>query len=246
MLRLVDIKKHYNMGDGNIVKALDGVNIEINQGEFVCIIGPSGSGKSTMMNILGCLDVASEGKYFVDDVEISKFSEDQLASLRNDKIGFIFQGFNLLPRLTAFENVELPLIYQGKNAKERKEIVVKALEMVGMDDRKNHRPSELSGGQQQRVAIARALATHPKVILADEPTGNLDSKSGEDVMNILRRLNREQGVTIAVITHNVEIANLSERIVKIFDGKIVEDVKVKTDKSKTKAKRTDKREESNL
>lgn len=232
MLRLVNIKKYYNMGDGNIVRALDGVNIEIKQGEFVCIIGPSGSGKSTMMNILGCLDVATEGEYFVDEIEISSFSEDQLASLRNDKIGFIFQGFNLLPRLTAFENVELPLIYQGKSAKERREIALKALEMVGMEDRKSHRPSELSGGQQQRVAIARALATHPNVILADEPTGNLDSRSGEDVMNILRRLNKEQGVTVAVITHNAEIASLSERIVKILDGKIVEDVRLITQNAK--------------
>lgn len=221
MLELKNIKKYYKMGD-NIVKALDGVNLKIEDGEFVTIIGPSGSGKSTMMNIVGCLDVATQGEYIVDGVEISKFSENQLAFLRNKKMGFIFQGFNLLSNMTALENVELPLIYQGISAKKRKILAIKALKMVGMADRMKHKPTELSGGQQQRVAIARALATNPKCILADEPTGNLDSATGEEIMKILKELN-DKGTTIIIITHNDEIAALSKRVVRIHDGKIDSD-----------------------
>lgn len=221
MIELRNIKKYYKMGD-NVVKALDDVSLTINDGEFVTIIGPSGSGKSTMMNIVGCLDVATEGDYLIDGVEVSHYTENQLAFLRNKKMGFIFQGFNLLQNLNAYENVELPLIYQGVKKAERHERVEKALEMVGMKERMKHKPSELSGGQQQRVAIARALATKPMCILADEPTGNLDSATGDEIMNILKELNK-QGTTVVIITHNDEIAKLSPRVVRIHDGKIDED-----------------------
>ena len=221
MLELKGIKKHYKMGE-TTVKALDGIDLKIEDGEFVTIVGPSGSGKSTMMNIVGCLDIASSGEYFVDGVEISKFSENQLAFLRNKKMGFIFQGFNLLSNLTALENVELPLIYQGITPKKRQKLAIKALEMVGMKERMKHKPTELSGGQQQRVAIARALATNPKCILADEPTGNLDSATGDEIMKILKKLN-DKGTTVIIITHNDEIAMLSKRVVRIHDGKIDSD-----------------------
>ncbi len=222
MLELKNIKKYYKMGNDNVVKALDDVTITIEDGEFVAIIGPSGSGKSTLMNIIGCLDVATEGDYVVDGVSISKFKENQLAHLRNKKMGFIFQGFNLLSKLDAYENVELPLIYQGLRKSKRKEAVIHAIESVGMSDRVHHKPTELSGGQQQRVAIARALATSPSVVLADEPTGNLDSKTGEEVMQILKTLN-DGGTTVILITHDADVASHAKRIVKIHDGKIVED-----------------------
>lgn len=221
MLELKNIKKYYKMGD-TIVKALDGINLKIEDGEFVTIIGPSGSGKSTMMNIVGCLDIATEGEYFVNGKEISKYSENQLAFLRNKTMGFIFQGFNLISGFSAYENVELPLIYQGVAKAERKKRVLESLEMVGMKDRMKHKPSELSGGQQQRVAIARALATHPQCILADEPTGNLDSVTGDEIMGILSELNKN-GTTIIIITHNDEIAAKSRRVVRIHDGKIESD-----------------------
>ncbi len=211
------------MNADTTVKALDDVSLVINDGEFVSIIGPSGSGKSTLMNIIGCLDKATSGEYYVDGVEISKFTENQLAALRNKKIGFIFQGFNLLSKMTAAENVELPLIYQGLPKQERKKRVEKALDSVGMLERASHKPTELSGGQQQRVAIARALATNPSVILADEPTGNLDSKTGEEVMQILSDFNKTLGTTIVLITHDADIANHAKRVIKIYDGKIVED-----------------------
>ena len=221
MIELKNIKKYYKMGD-TIVKALDDVSLTIEDGEFVTIIGPSGSGKSTMMNIVGCLDKATSGEYLVDGVEISKFSENKLAFLRNKKMGFIFQGFNLLQNLSAYENVELPLIYQGIPKSERKKRVNEALQMVGMTERIKHKPTELSGGQQQRVAIARALATNPMCILADEPTGNLDTKTGEEIMKILKDLNKK-GTTVVIITHNDEIAKLSRRVVHIKDGKIDSD-----------------------
>lgn len=223
MLELKNIKKYYKMNADTTVKALDDVSLVINDGEFVSIIGPSGSGKSTLMNIIGCLDKATSGEYYVDGVEISKFTENQLAALRNKKIGFIFQGFNLLSKMTAAENVELPLIYQGLSKQERKKRVEKALDSVGMLERASHKPTELSGGQQQRVAIARALATNPSVILADEPTGNLDSKTGEEVMQILSDFNKTLGTTIVLITHDADIANHAKRVIKIYDGKIVED-----------------------
>lgn len=237
MLELQHIKKYYKMGD-NVVKALDDVSLTISDGEFVTIIGPSGSGKSTMMNILGCLDVATEGNYFVDGTEISKFSENQLAFLRNKKMGFIFQGFNLLSNLSALENVELPLIYQGVGMSERRKRAEEALEMVGMKERMKHKPTELSGGQQQRVAIARALATKPTCILADEPTGNLDSKTGDEIMKILHELNK-QGTTIVIITHNDEIASKSTRVVRIHDGKIFSDVRQNVAEETESEKRAD-------
>lgn len=221
MIELKNIKKYYFMGE-NVVKALDDVSLTVNDGEFVTIIGPSGSGKSTLMNIIGCLDKATEGQYLVDGVEIDKFKENQLAFLRNKKMGFIFQGFNLLQNLSAYENVELPLIYQGVPISERKNRVIDALNLVGMADRMKHKPGELSGGQQQRVAIARALATKPMLILADEPTGNLDSATGDEIMKILRELN-DAGTTVIIITHNDDIAKQSKRVVRIHDGKIESD-----------------------
>jgi len=223
MIELKNIKKHYKMGEGNVVKALDDVSLTVNDGEFVAIIGPSGSGKSTLMNIIGCLDKATDGEYIIDGTKIENFSSNHLAALRNKYFGFIFQGFNLLPKLNAVENVELPLIYQGVKASERRERVLNALNLVSMADRAKHRPTELSGGQQQRIAIARALATQPEIILADEPTGNLDSKTGEDVMQILTELNN-RGTTVILITHDSDVASHAKRIIKIYDGKVTEDV----------------------
>ena len=234
MLELINLKKYYKMG-GNIVKALDDVTLTIHDGEFVAIIGPSGSGKSTLMNIIGCLDKATSGEYIVDGINIANFSENKLAWLRNKKMGFIFQGFNLLSKLDAYENVELPLIYQGMKSSERKIVVKNALESVGMIDRIHHKPTELSGGQQQRVAIARALATSPSVILADEPTGNLDSKTGEEVIGLLKELNNK-GTTVVLITHDADIASHANRIIKIHDGKVVGDEQIALNK-KTKVKR---------
>ncbi len=222
MIELRNIKKYYKMGD-NVVKALDDVSLKVEDGEFVTIIGPSGSGKSTLMNIIGCLDKATSGSYLIDGIEVSNYTENQLAYLRNKKMGFIFQGFNLLQNLSAYENVDLPLIYQGLSLSERKERVNKSLKLVGMSERMKHKPSELSGGQQQRVAIARALATMPMYILADEPTGNLDSVTGEEIMKILKNLNKN-GTTVIIITHNDDIAKLSRRVVRIHDGKIESDI----------------------
>ena len=222
MLKLENIKKYYEMGKST-VKALDDVSLEIGDGEFVAIIGPSGSGKSTLMNIMGCLDVATSGEYYVDDVAISSFDDNALALFRSKKIGFVFQGFNLLPRLDAIENVELPLIYQRVQKKQRHALAIEALKKVGLFERQHHKPTELSGGQQQRVAIARALVTSPSVILADEPTGNLDSKVGLEVLQILKDLNKS-GVTVVLITHDDEIARHAKRIVSIKDGKIESDV----------------------
>ena len=212
------------MGD-NQVTALNDVNLEINAHEFVSIVGPSGSGKSTLMNMLGCLDVPTSGTYSLDGREVSKLRDDDLAEIRNFKIGFIFQRFNLLQKLSALENVELPLIYQGLKPKEVRERAIEALDSVGLKDRMFHRPNELSGGQQQRVAIARALVTKPPVILADEPTGALDSKTGVEVMGILKELN-EKGNTIILITHDNNLAQQAKRIVRVQDGKIIEDKKV--------------------
>ncbi len=226
MQNLIDIKdmfKIYNPGE-NEVRALDGINLQIDHGEFVAIVGHSGSGKSTLMNMLGCLDVPSEGQYFLDGNNVAALTEDELSDIRNKQIGFIFQGFNLIPSLTAFQNVQLPLVYRGMPAHERESLAVEALTRVGLDHRMDHKPSELSGGQQQRVAIARAIAARPPVILADEPTGNLDSRSGSDVMEILTELKRE-GRTIILITHDNDIAAFAERVVRIKDGKIVEDTK---------------------
>ena len=224
METLVDIKelsKVYNPGE-NEVRALDGVNLQIMDNEFVAIIGQSGSGKSTLMNMLGCLDVPSSGDYFLHGKDVSHMSDDDLSDIRNQEIGFIFQGFNLIPNLTAMENVELPLIYRGIPKKERDALAEAALEKVGLATRKTHRPSEMSGGQQQRVAIARAIAQAPPIILADEPTGNLDSNSSKEILGILKQLH-EEGRTVILITHDNEIADQANRVIKIMDGKIVKD-----------------------
>lgn len=220
MIELDHVSKIYHMGEEE-VHALEDASLKIRDGEFVSIVGPSGSGKSTMMNIIGCLDTADEGQYFLDGQPIENYSENQLAGIRNRKIGFIFQNFNLLPRMTAAENVELPLIYQKVPAAERKERVREALEKVGLSHRMNHRPTEMSGGQQQRAAIARALVTEPSLFLADEPTGNLDSATGEEIMKLFHELHRA-GNTIVLITHNDSIADEAERKVRIRDGKLSE------------------------
>jgi len=220
MIDLKDITKIYDMGSVK-VQVLNGISLHVDEGEFISIIGPSGSGKSTLMNIIGCLDVPTEGEYYLDGKEISTYNEKQLSKIRNQKIGFIFQKFNLLPKLTALENVELPLIYRGMNHKERRQRSIDALEKVGLGDRMSHNPTELSGGQQQRVAIARALAGDPPVLLADEPTGNLDSKSGTDVMNLIRQLSSE-GKTIVLITHDNEVAKAAQRIITIKDRLILD------------------------
>lgn len=224
MIKLIEISKHYQTGPVTI-KAADEVSIHIKQGEMAAIIGPSGSGKSTLMNILGCLDVPTRGQYFLDGKEISKMDEDDLADIRNKKIGFIFQNFNLLAKLTAIENVELPLIYRGMSTEERRKRSISALEMVGLADRVHHTPTELSGGQQQRVAIARALAGDPPVILADEPTGNLDSRSGAEIMEILKELHRN-GKTLVIITHDLKIADQAGRVIRMQDGRVVLDEEV--------------------
>jgi len=223
MIELNDITKVYDMG-GEKVYALAGVTLTISEGEFVAIIGPSGSGKSTLMNILGCLDVPSSGSYLFEGKEIASYKSGQLADIRNRKIGFIFQGFNLLPRLSALENVELPLIYKGVFALRRAQLARDALSAVGLSGRGGHKPSQLSGGQQQRVAIARALVTEPKIILADEPTGNLDSKSGGEVMELLVELH-QKGTTVVLITHDPTVAMHADRVISIFDGKVTSDIR---------------------
>lgn len=221
MITLRNIKKIYEIGD-EFVHALDGVSLDIHDHEFIAVVGTSGSGKSTLMNIIGCLDTPDEGAYEIDGQDVTDMTDFQLGVIRNKKIGFIFQQFNLLQKLDAYENVELPLIYQGVQGGQRKERVAKALERVGLEHRIHHRPNQLSGGQQQRVAVARALVTQPTLILADEPTGNLDSKSSKDIMRLLHEL-YEQGNTIVLITHDNDIANEAERIVRISDGKIISD-----------------------
>ena len=220
MIVMQGIRKEYRMGD-NVVAALDGVDIHIRPHEFVSIIGPSGSGKSTLMNIIGCLDTADDGIYRFDGLDITDYTEDELATIRGKKIGFVFQQFNLLPKLTAQENVELPLIYQGMSAGKRHKRSREVLDRVGLLERMHHKPTELSGGQQQRVAIARALAGHPSLILADEPTGNLDSKTGADVMKLFHELH-EAGNTIVLITHDAKIAAQTPRAIHIHDGRVLE------------------------
>ena len=221
MLELKNITKIYNPGE-NEVRALDGVSLTIEEGEFVAIIGQSGSGKSTLMNMLGLLDTCTSGEYYMDGIDVSHMSDDELSEIRNKKIGFIFQGFNLISSLTAKGNVELPLVYRGMKRSEREKLSAKALEMVGLEKRMYHRPAQMSGGQQQRVAIARAIAAKPPLILADEPTGNLDSHSGKDVMKIIHHLHSE-GRTIILITHDNGIAAEAQRVIRIQDGKIIDD-----------------------
>ncbi|MBU3102143.1 ABC transporter ATP-binding protein [Clostridium estertheticum] len=224
MIQITDLYKIYTMGE-NKVTALNGINLNIKQHEFVSIIGPSGSGKSTLMNMIGCLDVPTKGSYKLDGEEISKLKDDKLAEIRNFKIGFIFQRFNLLTKLSALENVELPLVYQGVHSRESRHRAIDALDKVGLKERMNHKPSELSGGQQQRVAIARALVTRPPVLLADEPTGALDRKTGIEVMDMLKELNAN-GNTIVLITHDNDLAKQAKRIIRISDGEITQDNEV--------------------
>ena len=221
LIEIKDMSKIYNPGE-NEVKALDHVNLRIDTGEYVTIIGHSGSGKSTLMNMLGCLDVPTSGRYFLCGADVSEMTDDELSDIRNLEIGFIFQGFNLIQSLTAVENVELPLIYRGIGKRERHRLAVESLEKVGLSHRMDHKPSQMSGGQQQRVAIARAIAAAPPVILADEPTGNLDSSSTEEIIGILRSLH-EDGRTVIIITHDNDIAEKADRVICIKDGKIVDD-----------------------
>lgn len=228
LIEITDLFKTYAIGE-NSVHALNNVSLSIHEHEFTAVVGPSGSGKSTLMNIIGCLDTATSGSYKINGQEIGSFNDNQLSEFRNRTIGFVFQKFNLLTKLSALENVELPLIYQGVGSKERRERAIRALQNVGLEDRMHHTPTELSGGQQQRVAIARALITNPPVILADEPTGNLDSHTGTEVLNILKDLNK-QGNTIVLITHDMHIAQQANRVIRIMDGRIVSDSKGEGDK----------------
>ena len=221
LIEVTGLHKIYNPGE-NEVRALDGITLNIDRGEFVAIIGQSGSGKSTLMNMLGCLDVPTSGTYLLNGTDVSTMRDNDLSFIRNKEIGFIFQGFNLIQSLTALENVELPLIYRGLERKERRELAKEALKRVGLEDRMTHRPTEMSGGQQQRVAIARAIAARPPVVLADEPTGNLDSASSRDILNILSEMYQE-GRTVILITHDDNIAAKAKRVVRILDGKIESD-----------------------
>ncbi len=221
LIRIENLSKIYQLGKVQ-VKALNGIDLTIEQNEYVAIMGPSGSGKSTLMNILGCLDVPTSGRYILNGHDVSNLSDDELAHIRNKEIGFVFQTFNLLPRATALHNVELPLIYNGTPRNIRRKKALEMLERVGLGDRAHHRPNELSGGQRQRVAIARALVNGPSIILADEPTGNLDSKTGDEIMQIFRELN-DAGNTIVLVTHEEDIARQCKRIIRLLDGKIIKD-----------------------
>ncbi len=221
VIQLAGITRYYEMG-GETVAALDGIDLQIDSGEMVSIMGPSGSGKSTMMNILGCLDTPTSGAYLLDGRDVGTLSDDQLSRVRGRQIGFIFQGYNLLPRMTALANVELPMRFTP-NGKNRRRSAMAALDRVGLADRARHRPTELSGGQQQRVAIARALVNNPSMILADEPTGNLDSTSTESIIALLQDLNRSDSITIILVTHEEELASATKRVVRLRDGRIVED-----------------------
>ncbi len=229
-ITLDHVHKTYKMGDVEI-HALRGVSIEVDRGEFIAIMGASGSGKSTTMNILGCLDRPTRGHYHLDGEDVSKMSKDELADIRNHKIGFVFQGFNLLARTSAIENVELPMLYLGVKHAERMKRAQEALEIVGLGDRIQSMPNQLSGGQQQRVAIARALVNEPSIVLADEPTGNLDSRTSIEVMDVFQRLNRERGITIALVTHEPDIAQFANRVIVFRDGRISRDYQVDTQRS---------------
>ena len=219
MIRMSNITKTYKTGNVE-VNALKGINLTISKGEFLAILGPSGSGKSTLMNLIGCLDVPSNGEYYLDEIDVLRVKDDQLATIRNNKIGFIFQKYNLLPRLSALQNVQMPLLFRGINRKQSKEKAIELLQLVGLGERIHHKPSELSGGQQQRVSIARALVGSPSILLADEPTGALDTKSGSEIIEIFTQLN-EKGNTVIFITHDQNIAQKSKRIIGITDGNLV-------------------------
>ena len=221
LIHIENMKKIYNPGE-NEVRALDGIDLDIEKGDLVAIVGHSGSGKSTLMNMLGCLDTPTSGKYVLDGQDVASMTDNQLAYVRNKEIGFIFQGFNLISNLDAVENVELPLVYRGVSKNERKQLAMEALKSVGLEDRMKHKPNEMSGGQQQRVAVARAVAAKPPIILADEPTGNLDTKSTQEIMEILKELHRS-GRTVIIITHDEEIASQAHRVIRILDGRIEED-----------------------
>ncbi|MBI5192476.1 MAG: ABC transporter ATP-binding protein [Nitrospirae bacterium] len=223
MIQIKDVKKVYGSGPVK-VEALSKINLNVSGKEFMAIIGPSGSGKSTLMNIIGCIDRPTEGTYLLDDIDVSNFSDEELAHIRNKKIGFVFQMFNLLPSQTALENVQLPLLYSGINKKDRRERGLSMLQKMGLEGRWHHHPNELSGGECQRVAIARALINNPSIVLADEPTGNLDTKNGMEILNLFKRLNSDEGVTLIMVTHNPEIANEARRRIFIRDGMIEEDV----------------------
>lgn len=222
LIAMQNISKVYQTGAVSLI-ALDNISVAIGEAEFLSIMGPSGSGKSTLMNILGCLDVPSSGKYFLDGEDVSGLDRNQQAIIRSKKIGFVFQGFNLLPRITAVQNVELPLIYGGASTSSRRDRALKALELVGLAERSNHLPSQLSGGQQQRVAIARALVNDPEIILADEPTGNLDSKTSAEIMIVFRLLNKNHKITFIMVTHDPEVAEVTDRVIHIRDGRIAGD-----------------------
>ena len=222
LIELRNVYKIYSEGLESEVRALDGVSLDIEKGEFVAVVGQSGSGKSTMMNVLGCLDIPTRGTYRLDGVDVRELSDKELSRIRNKQIGFIFQQYNLIQNLTVLENVELPLIYQGIDPIDRRELAMQALARVGLADRAKHKPTQMSGGQQQRVAIARAISTHPPIIMADEPTGALDSRTGHEVLGFLQQLNKE-GSTVILITHDNGIAATARRIVRIADGKIIED-----------------------
>ena len=221
LIHIENMKKIYNPGE-NEVRALDGIDLDIEKGDLVAIVGHSGSGKSTLMNMLGCLDTPTSGKYVLDGQDVASMTDNQLADVRNKEIGFIFQGFNLISNLDAVGNVELPLVYRGVSKNERKQLAMEALKSVGLEDRMKHKPNEMSGGQQQRVALARAVAANPPIILADEPTGNLDTKSTQEIMEILKELHRS-GRTVIIITHDEEIASQAHRVIRILDGRIEED-----------------------
>lgn len=222
MIRFDDVYKIYNMGDSE-VRAIDGISMNIEEGEMVAIVGQSGSGKSTCMNVIGCLDVPTSGKYFLNGQDVGELNDDELADIRNKTLGFIFQQYNLIPKLSVFENVELPLIYKGIHEEERFEMVMDAMRKVGISEKSKNMPSQLSGGQQQRVAIARALAGNPHIILADEPTGALDSHTGTEVLDFVQELNKEVGTTIILITHDMTVAARAKRIISISDGRITSD-----------------------
>ena len=222
LIELRNVYKIYSEGLESEVRALDGVSLEVERGEFVAVVGQSGSGKSTMMNVLGCLDIPTRGDYFLDGVDVRELSDKELSRIRNKQIGFIVQQYNLIQNLTVLENVELPLIYQGIDPIDRRELAMEALGRVGLADRAQHKPTQMSGGQQQRVAIARAISTHPPIIMADEPTGALDSRTGHEVLGFLQQLNKE-GSTVILITHDNGIAATARRVVRIADGKIIED-----------------------